>query len=292
MKGDKLNFDSKQHPETEKEVSVLRFEPGARNEQDDYVALEEPMEIRVVFGPDGSRKDRSLAITMRTPDFDFELAAGFLLSEGIITGRDDVSGFEFCGSVAEGRHQGNIVRVELATGIELDIKSLQRHFYTTSSCGICGKGSIDAVQSQGLVACNRDSMHVDSELINRLPVLLRESQTVFHRTGGIHAAGLFDGSGTLLVTREDIGRHNSLDKLIGNQLLENKLPLAERILVLSGRTSFELVQKALVARIPMVIAVGAPSSLAVDLAQEFSVTLIGFVSGNRFNVYSHPRRIV
>ncbi|MEM7456842.1 MAG: formate dehydrogenase accessory sulfurtransferase FdhD [Planctomycetota bacterium] len=281
-----------QRPETEKRVSITAIDGGERQLRDDVVAMEEPMEVRIVFGPEGNRKDRSLAITMRTPDFDFELAAGFLLTEGIIHSPQDISEFEFCGPVAEGREYGNIVRVKLSSDVELDVKSFQRHFYTTSSCGVCGKGSLDALSTSGLKRCESDDLRVEGGLIRELPDRLRQRQSVFHKTGGIHAAGLFSLNGDLVLIREDVGRHNALDKLLGNRLIAGELPLSSSILAVSGRASFELLQKALVGRIPVMVAVGAPSSLAVDLAGEFGMTLIGFASESRFNIYTHPERIV
>lgn len=280
-----------QKPETEKQMQVTTIDGGNRTTRDDQLTMEEPMEVRVVFGPPDARKDRSLSITMRTPDYDFELAAGFLLSEGIVKRKADVDRFEFCGPVADGRNQGNIVRVELSPLIELDIKSLQRHFYTTSSCGICGKGSLDAIRSQGMVVVGSADLRIASSLICELPNRLREQQSVFARTGGIHAAGLFDAAGDPVLVREDVGRHNAVDKLLGNRLIEDRLPMSEKILVVSGRSSFELVQKAVVGGVPVMVAVGAPSSLAVELADEFGMTLIGFASDRRFNIYSHPQRI-
>ena len=269
---------------------ILTREEGSESMQDS-LAVEEPMEIRVVLGPNEKRTGKSLSITMRTPGHDFELAAGFLLTEGIITQSDHIQGFEFCGPVAEGRSEGNIVRVELTPEVELDIKKLQRHFYTTSSCGICGKASLEAINAQGLQAIEHDDFAIDDTVIRALPDKLKAQQDVFARTGGLHAAGWFDHNGDLVAIREDVGRHNALDKLIGNRLLNHSLSNAHSVVVVSGRASFELLQKALVARIPMLVAVGAPSSLAVDLAREFNMTLIGFASKKRINVYSGRQRV-
>ncbi|MCH2182160.1 MAG: formate dehydrogenase accessory sulfurtransferase FdhD [Mariniblastus sp.] len=279
-----------QPSESEREFRIRQVTRSGQEERDDCLAVEEPMEIRIVFGPSERRTGRSLSITMRTPDHDFELAAGFLLTEGIVTRREQISGFEFCGQTAEGRARPNIVRVELAPDLDVQMQNLQRHFYTTSSCGICGKGSLDAIRSSGIRPVD-SSLTIPADTIYKLPDRLREAQSVFQQTGGIHAAGLFDAGGELLNQREDVGRHNALDKLIGNQLLADQLPLAEHLLVVSGRSSFELVQKAATAGFPVMISVGAPSSLAVDLAAEFGITLVGFTSRERFNVYTHAHRI-
>ena len=276
--------------ESEKSFSITQVKNGERVATDDTLAVEEPMEIRVVFGPEARRTGRSLAITMRTPDHDFELAVGFLFCEGIISSFDQIKNIEFAGAVAEGRDKPNIVRVELNPGIEVRTQDLQRNFYTTSSCGVCGKGSLDALDAQSLKPVESD-VRVDADLICKLPNLLRAEQTVFHATGGIHAAGAFDQSGQLVCLREDVGRHNALDKLIGRSLMDAKLPMSNSIVVVSGRASFELLQKSLSASIPILVAVGAPSSLAVDLAERFGLTLIGFASEHRFNVYTHAERV-
>ena len=278
--------------ESEKSIPVFHATSTGIESRQDVVAVEEPMEIRIVFGPEEKRKGKSLSITMRTPGNDFELAAGFLFTEGIITDRKQLGGFEFCGPVAEGRSQGNIVRVELTAEVAVDIGKLQRHFYTTSSCGVCGKASLDALDAQGLTPIEANGASVTAAIIHGLPERLRSSQHVFDRTGGLHAAGLFDVSGELISIREDVGRHNALDKLIGEQLLADALPLTERIIVVSGRASFELLQKALTAGVSIMVAVGAPSSLAVQLANEFNLTLIGFTSESRFNIYSAGQRVV
>jgi len=279
-----------QPPESEQEFRILQVTRSGRQERDDQLAVEEPMEIRIVFGPSERRTGRSLSITMRTPDHDFELAAGFLLTEGVVTKREQILDFEFCGETAAGRARPNIVRVELDPNLEVQMQNLQRHFYTTSSCGICGKGSLDAIRASGILPIE-SSWTVPAEILYALPERLREAQSVFQQTGGIHAAGLFEADGQLIIQREDVGRHNALDKLIGNRLLAGKLPVDQALLVVSGRSSFELVQKAATARFPIMISVGAPSSLAVDLADEFGITLVGFASQERFNVYTHADRI-
>jgi FdhD protein len=221
---------------------------------------------------------------MRTPGHDDELAVGFLYAEGIILTREQVAGVRVCGG-------GNVVRVELAAGVRVDLARLERHFYTSSSCGVCGKASLEAVQ-----VCARHRLAagmpvIDAEAIHHLPKVLRASQTVFEHTGGLHAAALFNTEGALLCLREDVGRHNALDKLIGAQFLADRTPLSNNVLLVSGRASFELVQKAAVAGIPILAAVGAPSSLAVSLARKHGLTVIGFVRPDRFNLYTGTERI-
>ncbi len=279
-----------QPAESEKKFRITQVTPAERHQREDSLAVEEPMEIRIVFGPPERRTGRSLSITMRTPDHDFELAAGFLFTEGIVDRAEQILGFEFCGEIPEGRQRSNIVRVELDSQLNVQIQNLQRHFYTTSSCGICGKGSLEAIRSTGVKPVD-SPLTVRAETIYQLSDRLREAQSVFQQTGGIHAAGLFNQSGELITQREDVGRHNALDKLVGNQLLEGQLPLHQHILVVSGRSSFELVQKAAAAQFPVMVSVGAPSSLAVELADEFGITLIGFASRERFNVYTHSHRM-
>ena len=281
-----------QKNEFEKSVPVSQATATGFESRLDVVAVEEPMEIRIVFGPADKRRSKSISITMRTPGNDFELAAGFLFAEGVVAEGRQIARFEFCGPVAEGRSEGNIVSVELTSDVEIDISRLQRHFYTTSSCGICGKASLEAIQAQGLTSIESNQDTVEASIIRSLPASLRSSQDVFERTGGLHAAGLFTLHGELISIREDVGRHNALDKLIGEQLLAGSLPMTERMIVVSGRTSFELMQKALTASVPIMVAVGAPSSLAVELATEFNLTLIGFASASRFNIYSAGHRVV
>ena len=269
---------------------VRRLRDGKWAQEEDVLAAEEPLETRLIW-KDGRRTvTRSIAITMRTPGHDFELAAGFLYGEGIITARDDVADISYC--MDDDDDQAfNIVTVTLRPGLMFDASRLERNFYTTSSCGVCGKAALDALEVQG---CNvlPDGPTVAAATVCGLPAKLRQSQAVFERTGGLHAAGLFDREGKLLSLQEDVGRHNAVDKLIGGRFLEDALPLSESILMLSGRASFELVQKALVARIPVVAAVGAPSSLAVQLAESFNITLCGFVKADGLNVYSAPQRVI
>ncbi len=264
-------------------VPVQRFEGSASSALQDLLAVEEPLEIRV--------GDRPVSITMRTPGHDFELAAGFLFSEGIVTDMAEIETIRYTQPRVNHRPAGNSVTVDLKPGVEIDLERLERHFYTSSSCGVCGKASIEAVESTGCRLLPHDGLVVAAAAIHRLPELLRQSQAVFDRTGGLHASALFQPDGALLQVREDVGRHNALDKLIGAEFLAGRTPLNDRILLVSGRTSFELVQKAVMAGIRVLAAVGAPSSLAVELAQRFQLTLVGFVRDDRFNIYSGAWRI-
>jgi FdhD protein len=266
------------------------LEPGSRKSVRDPVAVEEPMEIRVETALDGIPSVRRVSVTMRTPGNDFELAAGFLFSEGILGGRPDVQEITYCRS-GEGFQEYNIVTVRMKDGVALDPDLLNRNFYTTSSCGVCGKASLDAVEVRGVQPLPHGSLVLDPEALHRMPEVLRDGQKGFQRTGGLHAAGLFDAMGNLLDLREDVGRHNAVDKIVGRALLEGDLPLQDRVLVVSGRTSFEILQKALTAGIPAVVAVGAPSTLAVDLAMRFNVTLLGFTRRERFNLYAGGDRV-
>lgn len=264
---------------------------------EDLLAVEEPLEIRIK--PSG-KPHRAVSITMRTPGNDGELAAGFLFTEGILNSPEQIEQIRHCGlKIGKGNGaldratalNSNTIRVDLRDGVDIDLKRLERNFYTTSSCGVCGKSSIEALRT-GIQQLPSNDLTVSSELIHRLPILLRGSQSVFDQTGGLHASVLFDREGTLDIVREDVGRHNALDKVIGAKFLDGKLPLSSKILLVSGRASFELVQKALMAGIPILAAVGAPSSLAVELASEYGMTLLGFVRDGRFNIYSHGGRIV
>jgi FdhD protein len=216
---------------------------------------------------------------------------GFLFAEGLLTRAAEVQNIEFCGPPAPGKPHSNIVRVELTSEVQLDLIKLQRNFYSTSSCGICGKASLEALDFEGYRAAAAGVPQVSTEVVHGLPDTLRRAQAVFDLTGGLHAAGLFDTAGTLLACREDVGRHNAVDKLIGAQVLEERTPLASLILVVSGRVSFEILQKALAAGLPMIVAVGAPSSLAVEMAERFGMTLVGFARDRRFNVYAGADRL-
>jgi FdhD protein len=269
---------------------LRRLRAGAWSTQDDVLAAEEPLEIRLLWQEDGKIVRKPVAVTMRTPGHDFELAAGFLYGEGILTKQEDVVDVSYCTDEDEDQ-AFNIVNVTLRPSLTFDESRLERNFYTTSSCGVCGKAALDALEVQGC-AVLPDGPTVNAELICGLPETLRASQAVFERTGGLHASGLFRPEGSLVSLREDVGRHNALDKLIGEQFLAGHTPLDGHIVMLSGRASFELLQKALVARIPIVAAVGAPSSLAVQLADEFNITLAGFVRGDSLNVYTGVDRIL
>ena len=249
----------------------------------DTLSVEEPLEIRLAADIAGRRSSRVVAVTMRTPGDDRDLAAGFLFTEGIVSEADEI--VEVCND----RH--NIVKVTLRRGVEVDLSLLKRHSFVASSCGICGKRSIAAVGVHRKYRIAAGQPLLTLERIHALPPLLRTAQRAFARTGGIHAAGLFDATGRLLLVREDVGRHNALDKIIGAELLGGSLPLAQRIVLVSGRASFELVQKAAQAGVPVLAAVGAPSSLAVELAQECGMTLLGFVRDGRFNVYAGSDRL-
>jgi FdhD protein len=254
-------------------TDVVRFVESSRDDSYDALVVEEPLEIRI--------GDKPVSVTLRTPGDDFDLAAGFLFSESILCDPKDVANIRHWGSP-------NVVRVDLSEGVKVDLQRLQRHFYSTSSCGVCGKVSIDALRVQ--TAPLTSEVRVSAQVIHALPELLRARQQTFDATGGIHAAGIFEANGTLLRVREDVGRHNAVDKVLGSFFREG-VPLDRHILAVSGRTSFEIVQKAIVARVPILAAVGAPSSLAVELAREFDLTLLGFVRDGRFNVYSAPRRV-
>ena len=275
-------------------LTVRRFRGGELGVVDDpdLVATEEPFEIRLgYFRRDGSRAEEPVSITMRTPGDDEDLAVGFLFTEGIIRTGSDVQGVVARGQSAAGGLI-NVVRVDLNPGVTVDFKRLERNFYMTSSCGVCGKASIDAVAVQGKYDIHAVDFKMTGEALGRLPTALKTRQAVFEQTGGLHASALFDASGTIAELREDVGRHNALDKLIGHALLRGAVPLVGHGVIVSGRASFELMQKSKMAGVPLVAAVGAPSSLAVELAREFGITLVGFLKADRFNVYSRPDRIV
>ncbi len=257
---------------------------------DDSVVVESPLEIRLVVGPESKRRSKSLSITMRTPGDDFDLACGFLVSEGIVNSPDQIRLVEYCGRVATGEATSNLVSVELSPETDFDLQRLQRHFYTTSSCGVCGKASLEALEQQQFQLISVDCS-IDKQTIFTMPLALRNQQVLFSKTGGIHAAGLFDLAGKVVSVCEDVGRHNAVDKLIGKALRQGALPLHQYVLVVSGRASFELLQKTLSAGVPIFVAVGAPSSLAVELASQFGITLVGFADSGRFNIYANAERI-
>lgn len=273
-----------------KRLEIERIGEGAGT-LEDVVATEEPLEVRLAYSrPDGGRAEKSISVTMRTPGHDGELAVGFLYTEGIIRSKADIESVAPCGPPAP-NGLINVVRVELAANVDVALDRLERHFYTSSSCGVCGKSSLDAVAVQGHYDLEDVEFPVSGERLGALPDALRARQTVFERTGGLHASGLFDVAGQIVAVREDVGRHNALDKLIGQALLADELPLSAFGIIVSGRASFELMQKAMMAGLPLLAAVGAPSSLAVELAEEFGMTLIGFLKRNKLNVYTRPDRV-
>jgi FdhD protein len=263
---------------------VVRITPDGRVSRPDTLAAEEPLEIRV--------GGRALAVTMRTPGHDVELAHGFLLTEGVIGTLTDVRSARFCDSLDEdGRNTYNVLDVELADGVAPPETGVERNFYTTSSCGVCGKASLDAVRLRSRFLPHADPVRIAPDVLAGLPDTLRRHQRVFEHTGGLHAAGLFDADGNVLVVREDVGRHNAVDKVLGHALLAGRVPARGGVLVVSGRVSFELVQKAVMAGVPVLAAVSAPSSLAVDLAEESGLTVAGFVRDGSMNVYTRAERI-
>ncbi len=273
------------------EKTIRRVKSGEVLIEQDALAVEEPLEIRLGFEQNGKLTHKSISITMRTPGDDFELAAGFLFTEGIIKSVDQIKQIKHCGVPAKNSGFSNTVRVELRADVTIDFKKLERHFYTTSSCGVCGKTSIEALQTGVCRLENHENISFSPETIHRLPEILRSRQNIFDQTGGLHAAALFNQKGEIQSLREDVGRHNAVDKLIGTEFLAGKTPISNKLLLVSGRASFELVQKALMAGIPILAAVGAPSSLAVELASEMGMTLLGFVRDRRFNVYCGAERI-
>ncbi|GAA5083591.1 FdhD protein [Thermocatellispora tengchongensis] len=263
---------------------ILRVREAGHSHRVDSLAAEEPLEIRL--------NGRPLTVTMRTPGDDFDLACGFLVSEGVVGAAGDVSTIRYCaGATVDGSNTYNVLDVRLAPGVPEPAGSLERNFYTTSSCGVCGKASLDAVRTVARWEVRDDPLTLSADVVAALPGRLREAQRVFDRTGGLHAAGLFTPGGEPLCVREDVGRHNAVDKLVGWALRADRLPLRESVLMVSGRASFELVQKAVMAGIPALAAVSAPSSLAVELAAESGLTLLGFVRGTSMNVYTGEHRL-
>jgi FdhD protein len=282
---EKTSGKSRRTSKTKTRVRVV--EDGGMRVRPDALATEAPMEIRLLAGP----TKQTVAVTMRTPGADFELAAGFLYGEGIVTSSEDILKISYCvDPEIDAEQQYNIVNVELRSGREFDLRPLERHFYTTSACGVCGKASLEQLELRGCPVIS-PGPEVSAETIYSLPETLREAQGLFDATGGLHAAALFDGEGELLALREDVGRHNATDKLVGWALLEGRLPLSEHVVLVSGRSSFEIMQKCLTAGVPVVCAISAPSSLAVDVAREFGMTLVGFLRGGRFNVYAGADRV-
>jgi FdhD protein len=270
-------------------TTILQVQGESSHKIQEWLTVEEPLEIRLVAH--GQRlPGAAISVTMRTPGHDFELAAGFLYTEGIIPGREAIKRITYCVSEQDGSQQYNIVNLFLAPGIVVDPQKLTRNFYMTSSCGVCGKASLESVQVK---IPNRpaDSVRITTNVISSLPDRLRAAQAVFERTGGLHAAALFNLQGELVDLREDVGRHNAVDKLIGHALLQGQ-DITQQILMVSGRTSFEIIQKAAVAGLPVVAAISAPSSLAVDLANAVGITLVGFMREGRFNLYGGAERLV
>jgi FdhD protein len=285
-------------------VTAERVNGLSSQQAEEALAVEEPLEIQLGYGPAGSRAVKSISVTMRTPGYDFELAAGFLMTEGVVRDSNDIDSILYTThskmhdvetdgaelSTLPYQPEKNIVRVELSTNATVSLANLERNFYTTSSCGICGKASLLALETACPPRRNND-FYISAEILYLLPTRLREAQHVFDRTGGLHGAGLFNAAGDLLLLREDVGRHNAVDKLLGAEFLEDSTPLRESLLLLSGRASFELLQKALMGGIAMVASVGAPSSLAVQVARRFDITLVGFLRESHFNIYHGAQHV-
>jgi len=265
-------------------AEIIRFENGQLQSKQDVLSIEDPLEIRV------SHREiiNKVAITMRTPGFDKELAVGFLFTEGLIKNADVIENIQ----ISNHPEEGQIVKVKIQDSFDFSMEKIQRNFYTTSSCGVCGKASIESVRTACEISNPQNNFKVESRLLTDLPEKLKNTQESFSHTGGIHACAIFTNLGKFVASFEDVGRHNALDKLIGSRLLEKNIPIDNSILLLSGRASFELIQKAAMAGISMICAIGAPSSLAVDLAEDLKICLVGFLKENRFNVYTEFNRIV
>jgi FdhD protein len=273
-------------------LKIFRYSHGKLKSADDLVVVEEPMEIRLGYGSMDNRKEESIAITMRTPGDDFELAVGFLFSEGVIQHKKDILSVKYCFTGTQNQEDKNIVRVELIPDMEIDLSKQKRNFFAHSGCGICGKASIDAVYN----TINHEAIKTDIELtiktLLQIPVKTLKHQVNFNNTGGIHSASIFDSNNKMLAIKEDVGRHNAVDKILGHFLLSDDPDLSDKILFLSGRMGFELVQKASMAHLPIVVSVGAPTSLSVKLGKELGMTLVGFTRENKFNIYCGEERIV
>ncbi len=279
--------ESATRPGRSADVTTVTIDEGVFRQQVDRVAVEEPLEIRLLAG----KERRSLVLTMRTPGHDFELAAGFLFNEGIVRSRDEIVGISYClDAEIDQTQQYNIVNVELRARSLPDLSAYTRLFSGYGACGICGRESIEALEARGLDSID-DSTTIAPDLLFGMPDRMRAAQPIFERTGGLHATALFNAAGELLVLREDIGRHNAFDKIVGEAFLADRLPLKGRIALVSGRASFELVQKAIAAQIPILASISAPSSLAVDLSRRFGITLVGFLRGHRANVYAAEERV-
>jgi len=271
-------------------ITILQNDQGATEEITDEVTIEEPLEFSIAFGAQSSREIKNIAVTMRTPGNDFELVLGFLYSEGIIKNKSDVQAITRMDNLEDSSNIENTVLVELEETLSVDPQKI-RNFYINSSCGICGSQVVDDIGSLKQYHSSKSDFLVAESVLRTLPGRLQQQQDAFSQTGGLHASALFDQQGSILSLFEDVGRHNALDKLIGRELQNNNLPLFQSGLILSGRTSFELIHKAALAGIPVVVSIGAPSSLAVDAAWEYEITLAGFLQADRFNIYSFPRRI-
>ena len=283
-----LNDEAPARPGTAERTQVWRVDGATTSVRSDSIATEEPLEVRVVAG--GQRQ--TVAITMRTPGADFELAAGFLYGEGLLSDPHALRRITYCvDPEVDSDQRYNIVNVELRAAELPELGSLERHFFTSSACGVCGKAGLEALHVRGC-SIPTSAAWLTPSIVTALPEKLRAKQSVFHSTGGLHAAALFDASGELIASREDVGRHNAVDKLVGWAFLQGRLPLAEHIVLVSGRSSYEIMQKCLAAGVPVVCAVSAPSSLAVNLAQDFGITLVGFLRGDRFNIYSGRERFL
>jgi FdhD protein len=274
-------------------VNITKCISNEFSAHSDLVVVEEPLEIRLGYGEMEARQQKSVSVTMRTPTHDFDLALGFLYSEGIIKSYNQILSIKYCVDAGKQATE-NIVRVELKPDVTINTQSLQRNFYATSSCGVCGKASIEAIDKMvcDLSQSQRYDFSIHPELIYELPKTLTKHQKVFEYTGGLHAAALFDLEGNMVLLREDIGRHNALDKIIGNALTQDLLPLNNKILLMSSRASFELIQKAVMANIQIIITIGSPSSLAIQIAEKYKITLIGFLRNQKFNVYNGRERVI
>jgi FdhD protein len=277
--------------DSSRRLPIVKIADNEEFATNDALAIEEPLEIRLEYGDAENRKRQNISVTMRTPGNDAELGLGFLFTEGIIKQPNDVESVGHC-FIACTENKENVIQVSLKEGIEPQLYNTERNFYTTSSCGVCGKASINSIKTVSAYNNRSAENQVSASLLYQLPAVLQKHQKVFKDTGGLHASALFNTDGDLLLVREDVGRHNALDKLIGAALNKNLLPLDRHILLLSGRISFELVQKAAMAGVAIIAAVGAPSSLAVQLAEEFNITLVGFLRDQRFNIYTQPKRIL
>jgi len=272
-------------------ITVHKNTEGITQEISDEVAIEEPLEFSICFGPTSSRSNKNIAITMRTPGNDFELAIGFLFSEGVINNKNDILSVSRNKELVDDSNTENTVLIELNESVKVDPDKI-RNFYINSSCGICGSSMVEGISKIQPIDSHASNLEIEESVLRQLPENLRQKQDAFGLTGGLHASALFNVNGEILHLFEDVGRHNALDKLIGKQINENALPLSRYGLMLSGRTSFELVHKSALAGIPIIVAIGAPSSLAIEAAWEYEITLIGFLNSDRFNIYSYPKRII